>query len=54
MSPRKFFVGGNWKMNNLKSDNEKLIQLLNGASINFSTTGTFFDSILEKKKKSLN
>lgn len=39
MSPRKFFVGGNWKMNNLKADNEKLIELLNGAKINYETTG---------------
>lgn len=38
MSSRKFFVGGNWKMNNLKSDNDKLIELLNKANINFSTT----------------
>lgn len=37
-SARKFFVGGNWKMNNLKKDNEKLIELLNGAKINFDTT----------------
>ena len=36
---RKFFVGGNWKMNNLKKDNEALIGLLNNASINFETTG---------------
>jgi len=35
MSPRKFFVGGNWKMNNLRADNEKLIQLLNSANINY-------------------
>ena len=39
MSPRKFFVGGNWKMNNLKADNEKLIELLNAAKINYETTG---------------
>ena len=32
---RKFFVGGNWKMNNLKNDNEKLIDSLNNAKINF-------------------
>jgi len=38
MSPRKFFVGGNWKMNNLKADNEKLIELLNAAKINYETT----------------
>jgi len=36
MSPRKFFVGGNWKMNNLKKDSEKLLALLNAASINFA------------------
>ena len=36
---RKFFVGGNWKMNNLKQDNEKLIDLLNNAKINFDSTG---------------
>ncbi|CAF0838382.1 unnamed protein product [Brachionus calyciflorus] len=35
MSQRKFFVGGNWKMNNLKKDNEKLIELMNNASINY-------------------
>jgi len=35
---RKFFVGGNWKMNNLKKDNESLIELLNKATINFETT----------------
>lgn len=34
-SGRKFFVGGNWKMNNLKADNVKLIELLNNASINY-------------------
>ena len=38
MSSRKFFVGGNWKMNNLRKDNEKLIELLNGAKINFENT----------------
>lgn len=38
-SARKFFVGGNWKMNNLKKDNEKLIEALNNAKINFETTG---------------
>ena len=36
---RKFFVGGNWKMNNLKADNEKLIDLINSAKINYETTG---------------
>jgi len=36
---RKFFVGGNWKMNNLKKDNESLIKLLNEATIDFNTTG---------------
>ncbi len=35
---RKFFVGGNWKMNNLRKDNESLINLLNNANINFETT----------------
>jgi triosephosphate isomerase len=35
---RKFFVGGNWKMNNLKTDNEKLVELLNNASVNYETT----------------
>ena len=39
MSNRKFFVGGNWKMNNLKADNQKLIDLLNAANINFDKTG---------------
>lgn len=38
MSARKFFVGGNWKMNNLKKDNDKLVDLLNQAKINFETT----------------
>ena len=38
---RKFFVGGNWKMNNLKKDNEKLIELLNKANINYDKTGNF-------------
>ena len=38
MSSRKFFVGGNWKMNNLKKDNEKLIELLNNSNINHDTT----------------
>lgn len=36
---RKFFVGGNWKMNNLKKDNEALVDLLNNATINFENTG---------------
>lgn len=35
---RKFFVGGNWKMNNLKKDNEALVDSLNNAQINFETT----------------
>lgn len=35
---RKFFVGGNWKMNNLKKDNQALVELLNGASVNFEST----------------
>ena len=39
MVNRKFFVGGNWKMNNLKADNQKLIDLLNGANIDFDKTG---------------
>ncbi|RNA26405.1 Triosephosphate isomerase [Brachionus plicatilis] len=38
MSQRKFFVGGNWKMNNLKKDNEKLIDLINNANINYDQT----------------
>lgn len=38
---RKFFVGGNWKMNNLKKDNEALVDLLNNATINFETTGNY-------------
>ena len=37
-SVRKFFVGGNWKMNNLRKDNEKLIELLNASNINHDTT----------------
>lgn len=40
MSQRKFFVGGNWKMNNLKKDNEKLIELINSANINYDIAGT--------------
>ncbi len=39
MGNRKFFVGGNWKMNNLKADNQKLIDLLNAANIDFDKTG---------------
>lgn len=35
---RKFFVGGNWKMNNLKADDDKMIETLNGAIINFENT----------------
>ena len=35
---RKFFVGGNWKMNNLRADNQKLIDLLNAAKIDFAST----------------
>jgi triosephosphate isomerase len=35
---RQFFVGGNWKMNNLKKDNDSLIKLLNEATIDFKTT----------------
>jgi len=35
---RKFFVGGNWKMNNLRSDTDKLVELLNSASIDFDKT----------------
>jgi len=38
MGNRKFFVGGNWKMNNLKADNQKLIDLLNAANIDFDKT----------------
>ena len=39
MEGRKFFVGGNWKMNNLRKDNEALIELLNAANVNYQTTG---------------
>ncbi len=39
---RKFFVGGNWKMNGLKKDNEKLIDLLNKASIDYNVVGWYF------------
>ena len=52
---RKFFVGGNWKMNNLKADNEKLIESLNAAPINFDTTevlvsppALYLDFVLQK------
>jgi hypothetical protein len=36
---RKFFVGGNWKMNGLKSDNVKLVALLNNANFDFDKFG---------------
>ena len=59
MSSRKFFVGGNWKMNNLKKDNEKLIELLNGANINFDKTevlvsppALYLDFVRQKLKPS--
>ncbi|XP_040292299.1 triosephosphate isomerase [Bufo gargarizans] len=37
MSPRKFFVGGNWKMNGDKKSLEELITTLNGGKINAET-----------------
>ncbi|XP_073409071.1 triosephosphate isomerase [Dendrobates tinctorius] len=37
MSPRKFFVGGNWKMNGDKKSLEELIKTLNGAKTNAET-----------------
>ncbi|KAI9230513.1 MAG: triosephosphate isomerase-like protein [Piptocephalis tieghemiana] len=33
MSPRKFFVGGNWKMNGTKDSIAKLLETLNGADL---------------------
>ena len=36
---RKLFVGGNWKMNGSKKENEKLVDLLNKASINYDNVG---------------
>lgn len=46
MSPRKFFVGGNWKMNNLKKDNEKLIELLNNANVNYDNVGKIIKKLI--------
>ncbi|XP_063818551.1 triosephosphate isomerase [Pseudophryne corroboree] len=37
MSPRKFFVGGNWKMNGSKKSLGELINTLNSAKINADT-----------------
>ncbi|CAJ0964793.1 unnamed protein product [Ranitomeya imitator] len=37
MSPRKFFVGGNWKMNGDKKSLEELIKTLNGAKTDAET-----------------
>ena len=51
MTNRKFFVGGNWKMNNLKADNQKLIDLLNAANIDFDKTG-LLNNLEEFKNKS--
>lgn len=36
---RKFFVGGNWKMNGSKKDNDKLVGLLNSANFKFDKVG---------------
>jgi triosephosphate isomerase len=38
---RKFFVGGNWKMNGSVAENEKLLQTLNTMKFNQSSTGSF-------------
>ncbi|XP_064415445.1 triosephosphate isomerase B [Latimeria chalumnae] len=37
MAPRKFFVGGNWKMNGDKKSLGELIQTLNAAKVNADT-----------------
>ncbi|NWV37462.1 TPIS isomerase, partial [Alaudala cheleensis] len=37
MAPRKFFVGGNWKMNGDKKSLGELIQTLNGAKLSADT-----------------
>lgn len=57
---RKFFVGGNWKMNNLRADNEKLIDLLNAANINYDTTevlcappALYIDFVRQKLNKNI-
>ena len=38
---RRFLIAGNWKMNNLKKDNEDLIKMLNEAAIDFNNTGMY-------------
>lgn len=37
MAARRFFVGGNWKMNGTKADNKKLVDMLNSATIDSNT-----------------
>lgn len=37
MAPRKFFVGGNWKMNGDKKSLGELIHTLNGAKLSADT-----------------
>ncbi len=39
MSGRKFFVGGNWKMNGTKAEIKKIVETLNAASLNDNTGG---------------
>lgn len=42
---RKFFVGGNWKMNGLKRDNDKLCELLNDAPIDYNNIGSLLNNL---------
>lgn len=37
MSGRKFFVGGNWKMNGSKDEIKKIVDTLNSANLNDNT-----------------
>jgi triosephosphate isomerase len=39
MAGRKFFVGGNWKMNGNKNEIKSIVETLNGAPLN-DNTGT--------------
>ena len=40
MSARRFFVGGNWKLNGSKSANSELVNMLNAVNIP-DNTGIF-------------
>jgi hypothetical protein len=52
---RKFFCGGNWKMNGLKKDNEKLVALLNNANFDFTNLGKNLEfDCLRSREVSLN